>query len=336
MNSGTISMILLIALGVFLVWGLIWGIIRGLKNTAFRTAYIVIIAVVAFFVATLITTLLMNLKIGNMIDLSVGGDKAVNLKEYFKLFVQNELQVTADSTSALNAVVGLISIILNSFIFVLLFWLFKWIFQPIYMIIASFTINRKRYKKEKYEKNGKIKVRKIKVKQKRHRILGGLVGVVLGLFVCTFTFVPILGYYNIACKVEEKTADNGKGLVSDMIGQDNYVAVSEGYDKSIFSKVMRYTGMEYVSELLFNSLTTKKIDGVNVNLNKEVDTGIEVYNLVKELKMPSLETCTQEELDTFLVNSRQLINTSFKSGIINSSIDGFMPLIVDYLTTKFL
>ena len=332
MSASTVSLILTIVLAVFLVWGAVWGLIRGLKNTLYRGAFLAIVVVIAFFIASAITTLLLNLKIGETLNLEVGGAQAETLKEYMTLYVQNELQISADATGAISAIAALISIVLNAIIFVLMFWLIKWILSPVYSIITRFVLNRKQYKKEKIEKkNGKVKVKRVKVKTKKHRLFGGLVGIALGLFVCTFTFVPVLGYLNVMRKVETGTKEGETGVVSNMLGSENYNAIVDGYDQSVFGGVLKYSGMEFISSVMFDSLTTAKVDKTRVSLNKEVDTGIELYNLVKDTSMPDLNTCTQDELDSFLTNARQLINITFKSGIINSSLDGFMPLIVDYL-----
>lgn len=332
MSASTISLILSILLAVFLVWGAVWGLIRGLKTTLYRGVFLIIVIVLAFFISTVITKVLLNADFGVIIDMKVGGQKANSLNQLATLYIQEELQISADATGAISAISALISIVLNAIIFTLLFWVFKWILSPVFSIISRFIINRKQYRKETIEKkNGKTKIKRVKIKKKKYRLFGGLVGVALGLFVCTFTFVPVLGYLNVIRKVETGTEDNGKGIVSNALGSENYTAITDGYDKSAMGVALKYTGMEFISSVMFDSLTTTKVNETRVSLNKEVDTGIEVYNLVKDIKMPDLNTCTKEEFSSFLTNTRQLINISFKSGVVNSSLDGFMPLIVDYL-----
>lgn len=328
-DAKTISMILSILLGVFVLWGTIWGIIRGLKNSLWRGVFIIAVMVVAFFVSTLTTKLLL----GN-IPITVNDVEYQNINECVAQLVKDNIQTTADTTGAVNGVLSVVLIAINSFIFVALFWILKWTLSPVYSLLRRHAFDKNHYKKEEVTKGNKTKIKTVKVKNKRYRLAGGLVGMVLGLLVCTFTMTPIVGYLNIAQNVEKTSRKNNAtetGLICDLIGEENYNIVYDGYNGSVYSKVMKYSGMEFLSGAMFNTLSSTKVEGVKIKLNDEVQTGLEVYDAVTKLEMPDLETCTADELNTFLVSCRTITNSAFKSGIVNASLELIMPIVVDYV-----
>lgn len=334
LNASTISMILTILLGVFVVWGMLWGLIRGVKNSLWRGLFLVVVMVIAFFLAGTISKALLNINWGNYISLEVDGIKYTQLEDYLSAYIKSSLETTADTASAVNSLLTIITIALNSFIFVILFWLLKWILSPVYSILRRWVFDRNRYQKQEIKKGKKVKIKTVKVKTKRYRLLGAVVGAVLGLFMCTFTLLPVVGYLNIAQSVEKtsrKENNSETGIVSDTMGAENYEMIMGGYDSSIYKGVMKYTGMEFLSEVVFNTLSSTRVNDVKVSLNQEVSTGLEVYNAITKMNMPDLETCTEEELGEFLTQCRKLTNTLFKSGIVNSSLTLLTPIAVDYI-----
>ncbi len=334
LDSSTISMILSILLGVFVLWGIIWGLIRGFKNSLWRGLFLLVVMVIAFFLAGVISKALLNINWGNIITLEVDGIKYTNLSDYLSAYLEYSLETTADTSGAVSSLLTIITIALNSFIFVILFWLLKWILSPVYSILRRWVFDKKRYKKQEVKKGKKVKVKTVKVKTKRYRLAGAGVGAVLGLIVCMFTMLPVIGYLNIAESVEQssrKENNSTTGVISETMGAENYEMVIDGYNSSIYKGVMKYTGMEFLSEVLFNNLSSTKVNDVKVNLNQEVSTGLEVYNAITKMNMPDLNTCTEDELGEFLTQCRVITNTLFKSGIVNSSLTELTPIAVDYI-----
>lgn len=333
-DAKTISLILGIVLGVFILWGIIWGLIRGFKNSLYRGVFIVFVLALAFFIASMISRAIINGNIGDIVPLEVNGEKVRNLKDYLSLQIKQNLETTADTAGAVESLLTVISIAINSFVFVIVFFLVKWILSPVYSALTRWVFNKKQYRKEQVQSGKKVKTKWVKIKTRKYRLAGAGVGAVLGLLVCAFTFMPIMGYINMAQSVEDSTKKENNaqvGVISDLVGEKNYNIVMDGYNKSIFSGVMKYTGMDYLSGVVFNSLSSTKVNKVNVNLRKEVETGLQVYNSAKNIKAPDWDTCTKEELNTFLTNCRVITNTAFKSGVVNSSLSEIMPIVVDYL-----
>lgn len=334
MNASTITLVLNILLAVFLLWGALWGLIRGFKNSLYRGLFLIIIMVIAFFISKVVTKAVINIDIGNWISLDVDGVKAKNLNEYLTLTIEKSVETTVDTTSAVSSLLTIVSIALNSIIFVLLFYILRLILSPVYSVLRRWVFDKKRYEKQEVKKGKKVKTKYVKLKTKRYRLAGAGVGVVLGLMMCMFTTVPVLGYLNIMTTVEKNSKQNNNssvGVVSDVLGEDNYILVTDGYNNSIFSSVMKYSGMEFLSGLMFDSLSSTKVNKVDIRLNKEVETGLEVYNSINKMKMPDLNTCTQAELATFLTQCTTLTNNLFKSSILNSCIEQIMPIVVDYM-----
>lgn len=334
LDSSTISMILSILLGVFVLWGIIWGLIRGFKNSLWRGLFLLVVMVISFFLAGVISKTLLNINWGNIITLEVDGIQYTNLSDYLAAYLEYSLETTADTTGAVSSLLTIITIALNSFIFVILFWLLKWILSPVYSILRRWVFDKKRYQKQEVKKGKKVKVKTVKVKTKRYRLAGAGVGAVLGLIVCMFTMLPVVGYLNIADSVEKssrKENNSTTGVISETMGAENYDMVIDGYNSSIYKSVMKYTGMEFLSEVLFDNLSSTRVNDVKVSLNQEVSTGLEVYNAITKMNMPDLDTCTEAELGEFLTQCRVITNTLFKSGIVNASLTELTPIAVDYI-----
>ncbi len=333
-DAKTISLVLSLVVGVFILWGIVWGLIRGFKNSLYRGVFLIFVLAIAFFIASMISRALINGNIGDIITLEVNGERVRNLRDYLSLQIKANLETTVDTAGAVESLLTVISIAINSFVFVVVFYIVKWVLSPVYSVLARWVFNKNQYRKEQVQSGKKVKTKWVKVKTKKYRLAGAGIGAVLGLLVCAFTFMPIMGYINMAQSVESSTKKENNaqvGVLSDLMGEENYNIVMDGYNKSIFSGVMKYTGMDYLSGVVFNSLSSTKVNKVDINLRKEVETGLQVFNSTKNIKVPDWNTCTKEELNTFLTNCRVVTNSAFKSGIVNSSLSEIMPIVVDYL-----
>lgn len=318
---------------LFLLAGMIWGLIRGLKKTAFRTGWVVITAVIMFFIAPLVTAGIMKMNI-SFIGINLGGEVMQNLNQlatYYLNQIPEFGQVLTANPETLTLLLQVVSLLVNAFIYVILFWLAKIILWPIWAILSATLIKKKDAKGEK---------------KKKHAGFGLLVGTVLGLFVGGTTIMPVLGLVNLVTEIEtsttssySKTITNSEtgetetiqlngGFISKMGGEE-FVEILDYYNNSFMAKTLKYTGIEFLSNATFAGLSTTKIDNQKVTLKNEVKNVVLTLDTAKLLQGLSFTNLTKQKVATIIDTSELLVNRLFNIKIIGSLGNNLMPEIIN-------
>lgn len=310
----------LIFLGVSLFFvgiAALWGLIRGLKKTTFRGIWLVVTGVILFFVTPLITSLLFDLNISSL-NLEFQNIQVVTIKQAVTTYIEASdfAAIAAANPVVFELIEKLPQLILNVFVFVILFWLVKILLWPVWAIIAATAIKKK-------TKNGE--------KMKKHRLGGLLVGAVIGLFVGSVTLMPIVNFINLAAHIERETAEysNSGGLITDTLGSEigDYIL---NFNKSE-ANFYNYTGFGQLSAAMFAGLTTVNINGVNVTLKGEVTNAIVAYKLVTDLMETDFDNLTEPQINAALTLTDNLIDAVFGSGLLQSISSDFIPYVIDKL-----
>lgn len=312
----------MLAIGLFFVaGGLFWGMVRGFKRTAFRGAWLIITALVLFFVTPLITGMIMNVDL-SFLNMEVQGVQLTTIKNLIETIAANEGfgDLLAANPVVLELVQKLPGLLINTFLFVLLFWLTKILLWPIWAIITASV-----FKRRDAEGN----------KLKRKRLLGMLTGVVIGLFIGSVTLMPIVNTLNMVSGVEKDTenlTDGQGGIITELAGEDAVVAL-DYINQTTMSDVYTYTGFSALSEGMYNYLTTTTINEAEVSLRKELKNAIVAYKLATDLMGYDFENVTEELIDDTLVTVNQLVDVVFNIGLVNAVGNDFMPYVLDGLTS---
>ena len=318
-----ISQILTIVFAVFLGLGFLLGFKRGLKRTVVRGIWITAIVIFLFIISFNITNLILEIDFG----LKYQGQLCGTVKDYLVALLQHEIPVEgADYVALVNVLIGVIALVANAIVFLVCYWLLKFVTVFLYWIGNIFIFAGERRKKRRAKKE------KQKYRIKKHRLLGGLVGAVLGFVSFCVTLTPIVGYVSLAKEVEGRTAvnaDDGNGLLTEFAG-DNYSKIINEYDSSIPIKVMNTLKIDGMLNSLFNNITSTKINDKKVVLADETLVFVDVYETIKDMQLPDLDTVSNYELNSFLDKSEALVDKVFDSNIVSASADTIIPFAAKY------
>lgn len=319
----------LICLGIglaFLVFGMFWGIIRGFKKSLFRGLWLFAIALIMFFLTPTISKALCNMNLG-FINISIQGQKCTSIYDTIYTLVmsqQNIADLISNNPSLLPLVEELIVLLINTFMFPILFWLAKIVTYPIWAIISAIV-----FKKKKIKVDGKKKV----VKTKKYRFAGLIIGAVSGVMALAITLMPVNGTINLIREVdaiEYSAGEDGNGIVTTMFGKNNMEYI-DAYTNSSLSKALKYTGITFMSNSMYEFLSTKKIDDQKVSLSEEIKLYVQLYNDFETIRKTDFQTIDKTNMSYFLNSSENLIKSLFSSKLIKIAGDDLITYAFNIL-----
>ena len=282
---------ILVDISAFLVIlsGFLFGLKRGLKASVNRLLLVLITAVLAIILTKALSGTAMNIKIPFLKD-SSGTSTSVsayidNLLKNYKLTDTISL---GSFTLTIEALVTVIKLITNVFVFFIIFELFRFITWIVFMI---FFRTKKSDIVASKEAGSPINL---------HRWWGSLVGAFQGLIVFVLLFLPISGLSSIGANINSSASaadeQNGAGIIETFV-PEQYQSYLNVYENSIFNKAFGWTKLD---EFVFDTLTTTKIDGVEIKLRNEV---VNANDIVKELnKYEIIDAFKQNKLEEKLNN----------------------------------
>ena len=187
-------------------------------------------------------------------------------------------------------------------------------------------------KKRKKEKKSKY------VPYKKHRLLGGVIGLVIGLFVMSNTLVPFFGALNIARDIKEIKIEH---LVGEDTSSTNNPTdqLFEIYDSSALHYITKYSGLEGLSIAEFDYVTTQKIGDKKVTLRNEIKNitkNLEkidaIYGKYKEFAGDgNLSTLSKDQIAVLLHDTKSLVTTLKEIEFINSATNYVLPIVCNLL-----
>ncbi len=302
-----------ILLLVLVLFGFLWGLIRGLKKTAGRGIFLLILSICLIFLSVPITNLI--LKIGVNLDLTINDFQLIgnyNISEMITKVMEYYIgsDFIAKYPDFSQVLVSFSIIFINAIVYLVLFWLLKYLLLPLNVLLTKLIFPTRRRKTEamgfaantegeepvqinetestptetevkvqatQIEKMPTKKKKKEKVKVKKRRLLGGLVGVAVGLIVTFNTMVPLYGILEILETTREIKLNNIAEEpidVNDMT--EGYLTeISDAYKASIMNTLSQYTGLKALGVTSFDKVTTVSIDERNVTLRKDIDAIVE-------------------------------------------------------------
>lgn len=356
--SSYITLAFSILFGVFIFFGFFWGFVRGLKKTAGRGFFLLITSIILIFVAVPITNLILQIKVD--CNISNGEMELVgsyNLAEILTAYLKNAIGAEFFKTNPdfANLIVKFGIILVNAFVYLILFWVLKILLLPLNALFTKLTFNRPKYeiiedkngkkkkvKPAKYEiiegKNGKQKKKKIKIK--KHRLLGGLVGIAVGFVVTFNTMIPLWGIMDIANTANSLRIENLSDTTTDVSELTNGTIddLSDAYRASAMAYATKYTGLEYLGLLGFDGVTTTKLDDNKVTLRSEVKATVsaiekadDLFGKFKIYQADNFASITQAELDSLLGETKILVNKCKDVKLIDCLSDYILPLACSYM-----
>ncbi len=354
--ASIVGIVLTVLAILIVVLSFLMGLKRGMKKTLFRLAWVFVFTLIIWFVTPAVSNLLNNIDLTSL-NLDVMGpvhrlsDIGTNLLNQLVTSIQDpELANIISTSPALNSFMqNLPTLILNVVIFVLLFFIVKWILWPIWALISAKIFDKDKKAQKQYKKRLKelkkkgmpINSEDMKdvppVKKGRYAFVGGIFGLVMGLLTCAVLFSPFVGLSNIYQTVytEVKTT-NEQGqevpFISTLEGYEDINTVALSYENSASSKILRYTGMEFMANVMFSNMATVNVNDDKVKLTDEVTSLVGAYNEVVKISEATsdMENITKEQLNDAITSVKEIFFDVENSKLVYLIGNDILPQVVDY------
>lgn len=299
MNPGLITIILNVVFFAFLLFGFLGGL-KGIKKATTNLISFIITTIAVIFLTVPISNLVLGIHIG---ELTIQETIAEAITSMFgESMAGNELVVAlSDSIPVL-----LVSIIVCILLIIIVGIICKIITSIVYRLI--FGKNKKEKVVEEVQiVNGTPQMTKKTIKEKKYRLLGGLVGAIQGLLIAIITFMPLFGLVNIVSDIAgvsqvqaevlnyedthkylvyptnytpnpQSSNDSGlktsDQLLKELLPQEFY-EYAKAIDESLFAKMGKIGNM---SEATLNLVAKCDINGQTVKLGDELRIIVNVYD----------------------------------------------------------
>lgn len=371
-----------ILLLVFVFFGFLWGIIRGLKKTISRGLFLLLISILLIFIAVPITNLILKIRIS--MNLTINGNTIYGkfsiagiITELLKVFIGPEFIAKYPTFAESLVAYGIIFV--NSIVYVVLFWLLKYLLLPLNSLLTKLMFPKKRPKQmadavgfaadsesgeprsiegdnhtianaettgseaiiEKPINTGRSRREKQpKVKEKKKRMLGGLVGIAVGLIVTFNTMIPLYGILDILDTAKELKLENLTEEPTDINTLTNGMLdeISNAYKSSLMGTISKHTGLEAAGLVGFDKVTTAEVYGEDITLREEINA---VFDTIKQADQffgkfekyskDSFANITQAELDDLIAETRALLGKCEKIKIVNCLADYVLPIASGFM-----
>ena len=327
MDTGMILLILNILFALFLVLGFLFGFIKGLKKSALRIAFFLVSIIIAGVITPFISRLILNIQITYNGELT-------SIEDIILSYINSSAQVseiTQASPTFLSLIENMPVMLVNLLSFVVLTYLVNLVGWVLYMVIACVFFKDKKV----VDETGK----KVKPKQKKWRIFGGLVGAVQGLTLAFLTFLPLSGlvglYTDISTSTQVVEADEGQdsnlSLSAQFLNENVPQEVKDYIKVYNDSAIAKFSGAIGLDDAIFNQVASVRVNDTKISLRDEVLNIANVYDNVGFLV--DVDFSSFDTLKTLNYNSLlRAVDYIFNSKLLTTAL----PELVDYGFDKVL
>lgn len=355
-NVGEIVGIVLTVLAIFIiVLSILVGIKRGMKKSLFRLGWLFVTALILWFVTPPISNLLNTIDLTSL-NLDIMGpvhrlsDIGVNiLNQVVQGVGDAELANILSSSTALNSFAeNLPTLLINIVLFVILFFVTKYLLWPIYALISSKIFDKDKRARKQYEKRLKeLKKKGMPItnadlknapqKKNNYRLVGGIFGAVTGLLVCAVAFSPVVGVssiYNTVYSEVMTTTETGEEVpfLSTIEGGEEVNSILSSYESSASSKILRYTGMEFMSNVIFSNMAVMEVNDEKIKLTDEVDAAVSAFNqanAIAKVTDKEMQDVTKQDVTDVITSVKEIFFDIENSNLIYIIGDEILPQIIE-------
>ena len=307
-------LVLLGVLAVFVISGILTGMARGFKRSLLRFVLYVGLLVAVFFLAPLVTNALLGINVQiagrtpqGWVDF-LGEQLAIVLQDSFGKYV------APFGGYVQELALGLVLAVVNIALFTVMYFVLKLVTWILYTILAHVWAPTKDRKGNKLPKNA-----------------GGgmLIGALQGLCLFMFFMLPInglLGVVHHAVVYQEAQTE----VVATMSAGDDYTDADGEIDlgkvfteidgaMGTYNSVMKYTGLQFLSDKAFEYQLTVRIDGAEpINLVHDINSVLELY-----IDSQNLETTFVKLEELFTGKGYKLSSTDYQRlrSVVNKVFD---------------
>lgn len=307
---------------IILIGGFFVGFWRGLKRSTANMVISIIGLILAFFITPVVTNAIMGIQVsynGEMVTLET-------------LILQMLLNMEGVSTMIENnpnlqtLILNLPKALANTLIFVLLTIAVECVLYVIYKILA-------------------VTIFKVKKDTKKHRTLGGVVGLVKTFIITIVAVMPLSSLiglastmttsedYNITTKTQiEATASESSGnIITDNLPKEA-VAIINGLENNIMFKLSGFFGLD---NAMFDYYSGVDIEGEKVYIRAEIENAYKIFDFGYQLQAYDLKDIDYSKInyDKVIASFDTLTNSALFKKVISQTL---ADLIVNYDNYSFL
>ncbi len=314
MDIGSITTLVVFGLiGILFLFGFLRGLRKGLWKSLMDLGFVVICLIISILVAKGITNAFVDIEKFKDILISaediLGSDTVDSLMEYVDQGLENPEMI--------NAVLAIPAALITPIVFILVHILLGIIIKIPKLIIERVVVG----------KNGGPDYRG------GNRLAGGFIGGLRNALFIIILFIPITGYIAFFGNTLD-TVIAATESSSDVTVASEEESSSGDFDEimEILDPIRSSPAVKTVNgmggKLIFNSLTTKKVDDVKISVTKEVDGFAKLYANVLVI--------TEEEAENFGDKQKAGINNIKE--ILNEG--EFLPFVaselISFVSEKWL
>lgn len=331
MNASLLSTLVVSVFLVFVILGFVFGWFRGLSKSLTRFIMVLGVAVLSYFVIPPITKALLELDISKF-NLVIGDVHVVTVKDLVTDLLR-QIPIVEDlieSSPTLEAFIEVLpTMISNVLLFIVFFFVFKWVSMIIYWIISAiFFSKKKRAGKEK------------------HGFIGAVVGAIQGVVVACVILVPCFGMVaTIEPFVEsnqtvqqpagqnfidgvyyvdgEQPEDGGEITIDKAItGLARY---TKAFEENWVVKMLSAIKIKDLSVKMYQELSTVESNGVEYSLLRETETIAKAYPELKPILDNGFDIEDNEQLESI----KETINILYESPVLSGMVQEIIPEAAD-------
>jgi len=333
MNISLIPTIIISLFLTFAIFGFVVGWIRGFSKALMRFIMVMIVSVIVFFVVPPITKALLTLDISNL-NIVIGDVHVVTVQDLVTDMLRNIpiVEDLIESSPTLESIIELMpQLIINIVLFVLCFFIFKWVSMIFYWIFGAIFFSKKKMA-------GKDK----------HNFIGAVIGAIQGVLVVVVFLVPFYGvietvkpFINVATQ-EQQVAGEPQAFNANVYyaepqdstdDEENTLEqtakeikkYTDAFENNWVSKLFNVTGIKKLSVAMFDNLTTVENKTLKFELRQEVKTLAEAYPYIAEIQENGLDIEDNECLE----NIQDMLDGLYESPVMSGIVKELVPAAAD-------
>jgi len=309
---------------LFILLGMLWGIIRGLRKTVSRGIFLLVTTIVLIFVTVPIANAILGISLNTTITTNgVETQTTLTISELISHFLTEFLgeDFVNNNPGLTDLIIAFPKSIICVLLYIILFWVCKYLLLPLDYLLYRLTLApRKKYEDVEdtsTEEDGKKKKKKVKVKYKKHRLWGALVGIFVGILITFNTMIPFYGFMDIFNTINTiKINENSEDEISLSKLSDNMTdEIIHGYNISATAQISDFTKLKALGLNIFDNLSAMEFGETKTNLRSEINSITATTNSINKLLTDynnlvvdgKLKKLNQEELDLLVTDTKEII-----------------------------
>ena len=318
MSSSLIGWLITLFFIILLAGGFLVGFWRGLKRSSFNMLLSVVGMLLALFITPAITGKVLNIGV-----IYKGSKTPINDIVLTMLYENETIANMVEGNPNLEVFVGALpKAIFSTLVFLLLTLIIECLIYIIYKIIACLFL--------KYHEG-----------QKKHKLLGGVVGLVKTFIVAIFAFMPLAGLIGLGSNLYKSTDYSIQTVNATTVETPNFLkdkfpqgeTIVKGLENNLYTKCSSIFGLD---NALFDYLSAIKVDGEKVYLRRDIENAYDVadfgYQIYKagaskvdyeKIKYDDVVKPVEKMTDSALF--KKVLSPTIADVLINYSEYSFLP-----------